>query len=108
MAMPEMPMPRTDVAELIRNVNGTNNAVEDQYLRARQAADTAIRSDQTAGEAKAVARLPRSRTRPFRPSGPGGARPCRGRLAWPRARSPSTAWPAISRPRPSTGARTAP
>jgi hypothetical protein len=55
MSMPEMPMPETDVAELIRNVNGTNNAVEDQYLRARQAADTAIRSGQAAGEAKAVA-----------------------------------------------------
>jgi hypothetical protein len=55
MSTPEMPTPETDVAELIRDVNASNNAVEDQYLRARQAADTAIRSDQGAGEARAAA-----------------------------------------------------
>ena len=48
-------MPTGDVAVLIREVNATNNAVEDQYLRARQAADTAIRSDQGAREARAAA-----------------------------------------------------
>ena len=53
MSTPEMP--ETDVAELIRNVNATNNAVEDQCLRARQAADAAIRSDRAAEEAKAAA-----------------------------------------------------
>ena len=50
-----MSMPETDVAELIRNVNATNNAVEDQCLRAREAADAAIRSDRAAEEAKAAA-----------------------------------------------------
>ena len=53
MSTPEMP--ETDVAELIRNVNATNNAVEDQCLRTRQAADAAIRSDRAAEEAKAAA-----------------------------------------------------
>lgn len=56
MSMPEMPMPETDAAELVRNVNATNNAVEDQCLRTRQAADAAIRSDQAAEEAKTAAR----------------------------------------------------
>ena len=43
-----MSMPETDVAELIRNVNATNNAVEDQCLRTRGAADAAIRSARAA------------------------------------------------------------
>jgi hypothetical protein len=47
-----MSMPETDVAELIRNVNATNNAVEDQCLRARGAADAAIRSARAAEEAE--------------------------------------------------------
>ena len=49
-----MSMPETDVAELIRNVNATNNAVEDQCLRARGAADAAIRSARAAEEAEAA------------------------------------------------------
>ncbi len=46
----------TDVADVIRDVNASNEAVEDQYLRARQAADIAARSDRTADEAAAAAR----------------------------------------------------
>jgi hypothetical protein len=37
-------MPQIDVAVLIRDVNASNEVVEDQCLRARQAADIAIRS----------------------------------------------------------------
>lgn len=48
-------MAEIDVAVLIRDVNATNTAVEDQCLRARQAADAAFRSEQAAGEAAAVA-----------------------------------------------------
>jgi len=55
MSIPEMPMPGTDVAELIRDVNATNNAVEDQYLRARQAADIANRSKLAAEESRVAA-----------------------------------------------------
>jgi hypothetical protein len=55
--MPEMP--KTDVAELIRNVNATNNVVEDQCLRTRGAADAAIRSARTSEEAEAVAEAAR-------------------------------------------------
>lgn len=40
-----------DVADVIRAVNASNEAVEDQCLRARQAADIAVRSDQAAFEA---------------------------------------------------------
>jgi len=57
MSMPEMP--KTDVAELIRNVNATNNVVEDQCLRTRGAADAAIRSARTSEEAEAVAEAAR-------------------------------------------------
>jgi hypothetical protein len=39
-----MPLPPIDVAVLIRDVNASNEAVEDQCLRVRQAADTAARS----------------------------------------------------------------
>lgn len=45
-----------DVADMIRDVNASNEAVEDQCLRARQAADIAARSDQAAVEADADAR----------------------------------------------------
>ena len=38
----------TDVADLIRDVNESNEAVEDQCLRTRQAADVAARSDEAA------------------------------------------------------------
>jgi hypothetical protein len=48
-------MPPMDVAVLIRDVNATNDAVEDQCLRARQAADTAIRSVQAGKEAASAA-----------------------------------------------------
>jgi hypothetical protein len=37
-------LPPIDVAVLIRDVNASNEAVEDQCLRARQAADIATRS----------------------------------------------------------------
>ena len=50
-----MPRPEIDVAELIRDVNATSNAVKDQCLRARHAADAAIHSDRAAEEAKAAA-----------------------------------------------------
>jgi hypothetical protein len=50
-----MSMPETDVAELIRNVNATNNAVEDQCLRTRGAADAATRSARVAEQAEAAA-----------------------------------------------------
>lgn len=59
MPMPEMPMPATDVAVLIRDVNATNNAVEDQCLRTRQAADAAIRSARATEEAEAAAEAAR-------------------------------------------------
>lgn len=49
-----MSTPETDVAELIRSVNATNDAVEDQCLRARGAADAAIRSARAAEEAEAA------------------------------------------------------
>jgi hypothetical protein len=45
-----------DVADVIRDVNASNEAVEDQCLRARQAADIAARSDQAAVEADTDAR----------------------------------------------------
>ena len=44
-----------DVAVLIRNVNALNEAVEDQFLRARQAAETAARSTSAAHQAAAAA-----------------------------------------------------
>jgi hypothetical protein len=50
-----MLMPEINVAVLIRDVNASNNAVEDQCLRARQAADAAIRSAQAAEKAAAAA-----------------------------------------------------
>ena len=45
-----------DVAELIRQVNESNEAVEDQCLRAPQATDTAASSQQVASSAEAAAR----------------------------------------------------
>ena len=45
-----------DVADVIRDVNASNEAIEDQCLRARQAADIAARSDQAAVEADTDAR----------------------------------------------------
>lgn len=53
MIMDTVPM---DVADMIRDVNASNEAVEDQCLRARQAADIAARSDQAAVEADTDAR----------------------------------------------------
>jgi hypothetical protein len=40
-----------DIIELLRDVNGSNEAVEDQYSRARLAADTARRSDEATCDA---------------------------------------------------------
>jgi hypothetical protein len=54
-----MTMPEMDVAVLIRDVNATNNAVEDQCLRTRQAADAAIRSARGAEAAEAAAEAAR-------------------------------------------------
>ena len=45
-----------DVAVLIRNFNASNEAVEDQFLRTRQAADVAARSDRHARQRVAAAR----------------------------------------------------
>jgi hypothetical protein len=50
-----MPPPPTDPAILIRDVNATNETVEDQCLRACQAADTAASSAQVAELAKTAA-----------------------------------------------------
>ena len=47
--------PPTDLANLIRDVNATNETVEDQCLRACQAADTAASSAQVAELAKTAA-----------------------------------------------------
>lgn len=54
--MSTLEMPEADVAMLIRDVNASNNVMEDQHLRARQAADTAIRSKAAAEETVARAR----------------------------------------------------
>jgi hypothetical protein len=45
-----------DAAEVIRDVNASNEAVEDQFLRARQAADIAARSARAAELSAAAAR----------------------------------------------------
>ena len=50
-----MPIPPIDPAVLIRNVNASNEAVEEQCLRACQAADMATHSAQVARQAEAVA-----------------------------------------------------
>ena len=50
-----MPIPPIDPAVLIRNVNASNEVVEDQCLRACQAADIAARSAQAARLAEATA-----------------------------------------------------
>ena len=50
-----MLLPHIDAAVLIRNVNESNEAVEDQYLRSRQAADTAARSARAAEESEVAA-----------------------------------------------------
>jgi outer membrane protein OmpA-like peptidoglycan-associated protein len=50
-----MILPPIDIAVVIRDVNASNEAVEDQCLRARQAADIATRSARTADEAAAAA-----------------------------------------------------
>jgi hypothetical protein len=47
--------PPVDVTALIRQVNASNEAVEDLYLRTRQAADIAERSNQAAKQATVVA-----------------------------------------------------
>ena len=108
MSMPEMPMPETDVAELIRSVNATNNAVEDQCLRTRRAADAASGVPGSPRMPRPPRKRPGSHTRPSRPNVPGGARPCRARSSWRLGPSHSTAWPATSPPRRSVAARTAP
>jgi hypothetical protein len=50
-----MILPPIDVAVLIRDVNASNEAVEDQCLRARQAADITVRSTATADLSAAAA-----------------------------------------------------
>ncbi|WP_300610012.1 hypothetical protein [Trebonia sp.] len=45
-----------DVADLIRELNESNDTLEDQYLRARDAADRAARAEEAAGQAAASAR----------------------------------------------------
>jgi len=45
-----------DVADVIRELNESNETLEDQYLRAREAADRAARADEAAAQAAAVAR----------------------------------------------------
>ena len=48
--------PPPDTADLIRVINARNEAVEDQYLRARQAADIAARSTLAAQQSAAAAK----------------------------------------------------
>jgi hypothetical protein len=48
-------IPPVDAAVLIRDINESNETVEDQYLRARQAADTAARSARAADESAVAA-----------------------------------------------------
>jgi hypothetical protein len=48
------------VAVLIRNLNASDEAVENQYLRVRQAADIAARSERAAQQAAAMARTARN------------------------------------------------
>jgi hypothetical protein len=45
----------TEIADLIRDLNESNDTVEDQYLRARAAADFAVRSDAAARRAQEAA-----------------------------------------------------
>lgn len=52
----EEPTSLPDVAELIRRVNDSNEAVEDLCLRARQATDTAVRGQEVADMSEATAR----------------------------------------------------
>ena len=49
----------TDIADLIRELNESNEAVEDQYLRVREAGDLAVRSEVGARQATAAARQAR-------------------------------------------------
>ena len=51
--------PPVDVTSLIRQVNASNPAAEDLYLKTRQAADIAERSNQTAKQATVVAETAR-------------------------------------------------
>ena len=51
-----MPLPRIRVAVLIRDLNASDKTVKEQYLRARQAAGIATRSEHAAGQAAASAR----------------------------------------------------
>ena len=57
MSIPHVPDegPPVDVTALIRQVNASNEAIEDLYLRTRQAADIAKRSQQAAEQAAVVA-----------------------------------------------------
>lgn len=47
---------QTDIADLIRELNDSNEALEDQYLRAREAADRAAHAEEAAGQAATNAR----------------------------------------------------
>ncbi len=47
--------PPTDVADVIRELNESNDTLEDQYLRVREAADRAARGEESAEQAAAIA-----------------------------------------------------
>jgi len=49
----------TDIAGVIRQLNESDDTLEDQYLRVREAADHAARSEEAAGHAAAAARQAR-------------------------------------------------
>ena len=49
----------TDVADVIRELNESNEALEDQYLRVREAADRAAHANEAAEQAAAIARQTR-------------------------------------------------
>ena len=80
-------MTEIDVAVLIRDVNATNHAVEDQCLRARQAADAAIRSLYLCRAKERKNLLHRVPDDPGRGRRPPRRRPGRGDTRPPRAHS---------------------
>ena len=67
------------VAVLIGEVNASDQAVEDQFLRARQAAGIAARLEHAAEQAAARARTAEDAHLAIQAGTRTGARPCRGR-----------------------------
>ena len=95
-----------DVAELIRQVNESNEAVEDQCLRARQATDIAASSQQVASSAEAAARGAKLAYETIQREHPRRRAPLPRQVVLASARQRWTEWPATSRPRRWMAART--